>query len=40
VKTLIAAGADVKSDKDALLEIAVRENHPEVAKLIDEASRK
>lgn len=40
VKTLIAAGADVKTDKTMLLEIANRENHSEVAKIIEEAARK
>jgi ankyrin repeat protein len=40
VKTLIAAGADVKKDKTELLEIANREHHPEVAKIIEEAARK
>ena len=40
MKTLIAAGADVKKDKAMLLEIANRENHGEVAKIIEEAARK
>jgi hypothetical protein len=40
VKTLIAAGADVKKDKTELLEIANREHHLEVAKIIEEAARK
>jgi hypothetical protein len=39
VKTLIAAGADVKKDKTMLLEIANRENHADVAKIIKEAAR-
>ena len=40
VKTLIAAGADVKTDKTMLLEIANRENHADVAKLIEEAAKR
>ncbi|MCM3878249.1 MAG: ankyrin repeat domain-containing protein [Thermoanaerobaculia bacterium] len=40
VKTLIAAGADVKQDKTELLEIANREKHADVAKIIEEAARK
>jgi ankyrin repeat protein len=40
VKTLIAAGADVKKDKAVLLEIANRENHADVAKIIEDAARK
>ncbi len=40
VKILIAAGADVKKDKAELLEIANRENHPEVARIIQDAARK
>lgn len=37
VKVLIAAGADVKRDRKELLEIARREKHADVAKLIKEA---
>ncbi len=37
VKILIAAGADVARDRAELLEIAQREKHPEIEKLIREA---
>lgn len=40
VKTLLAAGADAKSDKAMLLEIANRENHREVARIIEEAAQR
>lgn len=40
VKMLIAAGADVQRDRSELLEIARREKHPDVEKLILEAPAK
>ena len=40
VKILIDAGADVARDRAELLEIAKRENHPEIEKMIREAKKK